>query len=118
MIRFTFYMTLSLAVVIAAVVWFSDRPGAVSIEWQGWLIELSVSRLALAAAIALVVLVFIVELVRSAAKAPKNSGRAPDTLREQGYRALTHGVVAVAAGVPKKPTVRRAGRMYCSTSRR
>ena len=57
MIRFTFYMTLSLAVVIAAVVWFSDRPGAVSIEWQGWLVELSVSRLVLAAAVALVVLV-------------------------------------------------------------
>jgi len=103
MIRFTFYMTLSLAVVIAAVVWFSDRPGAVSIEWQGWLIELSVSQLALAAAVALVVLVFIVELVRSAGKAPKKLREWHRTSRrERGYRALTHGMVAVAAGDSKE----------------
>ena len=98
MIRFTFYMTLSLAVVIAAVVWFSDRLGAVSIEWQGWLIELSVSRLVLAAAVALWPW-SLSSSYRSAGKAPKKLREWHRTSRrERGYRALTHGMVAVAAG--------------------
>ncbi|MGB0632391.1 MAG: heme biosynthesis protein HemY [Alphaproteobacteria bacterium] len=101
MIRFTFYMVLSLAAVIAAAIWFSDRPGAVSIEWQGWLIELSVGRFVLAAAIVLMVLVLVVGLIRAVGNAPKKlRERHRTSRRERGYRALTHGMVAVAAGDP------------------
>lgn len=99
MIRFTFYMVLSLAVAVAAAIWFSDRPGAVSIEWQGWLIELSVGRFVLAAAIVLVILVFVVGVIRALGRAPKRlRDRHRTSRRERGYRALTHGMVAVAAG--------------------
>ncbi len=103
MIRFTFYMVLSLAVVIAAAIWFSARPGAVSIEWQGWLIELSVGRFVLAAAIVLAILVFLVGIVRAVGKTPgKLRERYRSSRRERGYRALTHGMVAVAAGDPEE----------------
>ena len=103
MIRFTFYMVLSLAAVVAAAIWFSDRPGAVSIEWQGWLIQLSVGRFVLAAAIVLVVLMFAVGVVRALGKAPRRlRDRHRTSRRERGYRALTHGMVAVAAGDPEE----------------
>ena len=103
MIRFTLYMVLSLAVAVAAAIWFSDRPGAVSIEWQGWLIELSVGRFVLAVAIVLVILVFVVGVIRALGRAPKRlRDRHRTSRRERGYRALTHGMVAVAAGDPEE----------------
>lgn len=99
MVRFTFYLIVSLAAVVAAAVWFSDRPGAVSIEWQGYLIELSVGRFVLAAAILVVALTFVVGVFRMITHAPGRFREGRQTSRrERGYRALTHGMVAVAAG--------------------
>ena len=101
MIRFAFYMVLSLAIVVAAAIWFSDRPGQVSIEWQGWLVELSVGRFVLAAALVLTALVFLVGVVRVIGRAPRKfREHQRASRRERGYRALTHGMVAVAAGDP------------------
>lgn len=101
MIRFTVSIIVALAAVVAAAIWFSDRPGAVSIEWQGWLIELSVGRFVLALAIVVAVAVFVIGLFRLIGRTP---GRIRDSLRtsrrERGYRALTQGMVAVAAGDP------------------
>lgn len=101
MIRFTVSIIVALALVVAAAIWFSDRPGAVSIEWQGWLIELSVGRFVLALAVFIAVAVLVVGLFRMIGRTP---GRIRDSLRtsrrERGYRALTQGMVAVAAGDP------------------
>lgn len=101
MIRFTISIIVALAVVVAAAIWFSDRPGAVSIEWQGWLIEMSVGRFVLAAAIVLAAALIVIGLFRTIGHVP---GRIRESLRtsrrERGYRALTHGMVAVAAGDP------------------
>tara|TARA_Y100001970_G_scaffold276224_2_gene378603 strand:+ start:2141 stop:3535 length:1395 start_codon:yes stop_codon:yes gene_type:complete len=94
-------MIVSLAGIVAAAVWFSDRPGMVSIVWQGWLVELTVGRFVLATAFLLFVLVFIVGIVRALGRTPRRLRewhRA--SRRERGYRALTHGMVAVAAGDP------------------
>lgn len=99
MIRFTVYLIFSLALVVAGAIWFSERPGTVAIEWQGWLIEMSVGRFALTAAVAVWLVVTIIGILRIIRRAP---GRLRDnrrtSRRERGYRALTHGMVAVAAG--------------------
>ncbi len=103
MIRFFFYMILSLTCVVAAAIWFSDRPGVVSIAWQGWLVELSVGRFVLAAATVLIILVLIVGLIRVLGNTPRRLwDRHRASRRERGYRALTHGMVAVAAGDPEE----------------
>ncbi len=101
MIRFTFFLILSLAAVVAAAVWFSDRPGEVSIAWQGWLIEMSIGRFVLAAAILFAAATVVLSAFRLIGRAPgrvREARRA--SKRERGYRALTHGMVAVAAGDP------------------
>ena len=101
MIRFTITIIVALAVVVAAAIWFSDRPGNVSIEWQGWLIEMSVGRFVLATAIILAAALIVIGFLRVIRRAP---GRIRESLRtsrrERGYRALTQGMVAVAAGDP------------------
>lgn len=101
MIRFTISIIVALAVVVAAAIWFSDRPGNVSIEWQGWLIEMSVGRFVLAAAIVLAAALIVIGFFRVIGRAP---GRIRESMRssrrERGYRALTQGMVAVAAGDP------------------
>ncbi|CAN0483107.1 unnamed protein product, partial [Discosporangium mesarthrocarpum] len=101
MIRFTISIMIALAIVVATAIWFSDRPGDVSIEWQGWLIEMSVGRFVLAAAIVLAAALIVIGIFRTVGHVP---GRIRDSLRtsrrERGYRALTQGMVAVAAGDP------------------
>ena len=101
MIRFTISIIAALAVVVAAAIWFSDRPGNVSIEWQGWLIEMSVGRFVLAAAIVLAAALIVIGFFRVIGRTP---GRIRESMRssrrERGYRALTQGMVAVAAGDP------------------
>ena len=50
MIR-TLIFLLFAAVAVLGAVWFADRPGTVTLNWQGWQIETSVGMLVLAAAL-------------------------------------------------------------------
>jgi HemY protein len=85
--------------VVAGAVWLLDRPGAVAVDWQGYRIETSfavlVAGIAILAAAAALAYRFWLALVRA-------PGRIGDAMRERrrgkGYRALTKGMVAVAAG--------------------
>jgi HemY protein len=85
--------------VVAGVVWLLDRPGTVALDWQGYRLETSFAVLvAAAAAVALAAALayrFWVALIR----APGRMGEAwQGRRRAKGYRALTRGMVAVAAG--------------------
>ena len=112
MIRFTVTTIAALAIVVAAAIWFSERPGIVSIEWQGWLIEMSVGRFVLSTTVALISALIVIGFFRAV-------GHVPDRIREslrisrreRGYRALTQGMVAVASGDPDEANrqARRAG---------
>ena len=94
-------MVVSLSVVVAVSIWFSDRPGQVSIEWQGWLIQLSVAKFVLACLIAFVGFFIFFRLIRLIVGVPgRLRNRRQNSRRERGYRALTRGMVAVAAGDP------------------
>lgn len=94
-----FLSLLVLAAAATVAAWLTETPGAVTLEWRGWRVDTSVAMLVL-----FVVLLFlsgagIYQLWRLFLRAPKAmmEGRAARR-RENGYLALTRGMVAVAAG--------------------
>jgi HemY protein len=91
------------AAVVAAAVFFANHPGQVAIIWQGWQAETSVGVLVAAvivAALAVWLLLWAVRLVLGSPRALL--GRRREQRRRAGYRALTQGMVAVAAGDPQE----------------
>ena len=88
-----------LAAAMIAAVWLAQRPGVVTIQWQGWRLDTSVGVL-------MVVVVLLCGLVTGLYTLWRWLMGAPSTVfdiwgesrRRKGYRALTQGMVAVAAG--------------------
>ncbi|WP_448205259.1 heme biosynthesis HemY N-terminal domain-containing protein [Azospirillum sp. sgz302134] len=98
MIRALWFL-LKVAVLVAAAIWLVERPGTVNISWQGYVVETSFGIAVLIALAALAFGVFLFQLARGILRAPRNIGRYSRTRRrERGYKALTRGMVAVAAG--------------------
>jgi HemY protein len=98
MLRATLYL-LIFAALAAGIAWVADHPGAVSLTWQGYRIDTSVGVLLAAAALVGAACAMLYQLWRVLRGAPaaytryRREGR-----RLKGYRALTQGMVAVAAG--------------------
>ena len=89
--------------VITAAIFFADHPGQVEIVWQGWQVETSVGVLAVGAmlaGLAIALLYWLVSLVLDSPRAFVRHRR--ERRRHAGYRALTRGMVAVAAGDPQE----------------
>jgi HemY protein len=96
-----FIFLVVLTAVVAGAMWFADRPGAVSIVWQGYQIDTSVAVLLFAVAVIAIIVALIYRFWRFIARGPKSWGRLRrDGRRRRGYEALTKGMVAVAAGDP------------------
>ena len=92
-----FFIKVAIIVVIA--VWLADRPGAVVIEWQGWVIETTVGILLAAVVTVALILTLFWGAISAIRHAPGRYMRHRRLRRrERGYRALTLGMVAVAAG--------------------
>lgn len=93
----TFLIKVGLLVGLAA--YLASHPGAVSIDWQGWRIDTSIAVLLVALLIVIVVTALSYRFYRSIVSSP---GRwrfgVAARRRERGQRALTLGMVAVAAG--------------------
>jgi len=84
---------------MTAAIFFADHPGQVEIVWQGWQLETSVGVLAAAAVLAglaIAVLYWLVSLILDSPRTFLQHRR--ERRRRAGYRALTRGMVAVAAG--------------------
>jgi HemY protein len=89
--------------VITGAIFFADHPGQVEIVWQGWQVETSVGVLAAAAVLAGLVIALLVWLVSLIVDSPRAFlRRRRERRRRAGYRALTRGMVAVAAGDPQE----------------
>jgi HemY protein len=111
MLRFLLYV-IEVAIVVAIAVWLADRPGQVSLHWQGWRIETSVGVLALAVFLLVVVAAGAFAMWRWLRRRPREwSMRRRLNRQEAGLRALSDGLVAIAAGDPEnaRKQTRRAG---------
>ncbi|MGE7471372.1 heme biosynthesis protein HemY [Bosea sp. NPDC003192] len=100
MVRVLVYL-LVIAALAAGAVWLADRPGEVSILWQGYRIETSVA----IAAIGVVVLAFLAlvawAVMRFVFGLPSAFGFASRARRRaRGFEAISRGMVAIGAGDP------------------
>jgi HemY protein len=88
-----------IACLVSIAVMFADEPGTLSMAWGGWQIETSVAVLVLMV-VSLVLLTLLAwRLVGAVFGAPRAFLRSRrERRRREGYRALTQGMVAVAAG--------------------
>jgi HemY protein len=103
------WFLIKIGIIAALVVWLTQEPGRVSIDWLGWAVDMPVGVALLA--IGLLVFLFVHgERIRHAIFAFPSRWRAQrKAIREmKGYRALTLGLVAVAAG--DAPESRRQSR--------
>lgn len=90
-----------IAIAVASAVYLADQPGSVAIKWQGWRIDTSVAVLVFGAAFVIFVLGWLVVALRKMVSVPRNFLRIRgERRRREGYRALTYGMAAVAAGDP------------------
>ena len=90
-------------VVAAAATWISEPPGRVEIAWGDYMVETSPGALAAALAVAAAIVLVIAAVVRFVWIGPRRVALARRRRRERlGYRALTQGLVAAAAGDPKR----------------
>ena len=94
-----FLLCLAIAAIAFVTVWVADHPGKVALNWEAYRIETSVAVLVGAAALAAAMSVTVFEGVRMIWHGPAGFRAARRRRREQrGYRALTLGLVAAAAG--------------------
>lgn len=108
MIRALWFL-LKLAVVIAIAIWLVEHPGTVGVSMLGYAIETSFIVALLIGLVALGVAALGYRLIRSILRTPSRLRRHSRVRkRERGYRALTQGMVAVAAG--DAPTARKMAR--------
>ncbi len=92
-----FLMVLGL---LAWLAWLAaEHPGSVSLRWQGWRVDTSVTLLLAAVAIIAAVTALLYRLWVFLRRAPVRLRQARrESRRRRGYLALTRGMVAVAAG--------------------
>tara|TARA_R110002110_G_scaffold415612_2_gene651797 strand:- start:252456 stop:253838 length:1383 start_codon:yes stop_codon:yes gene_type:complete len=98
MLRFLIYVV-EVAIVVAIAVWLANRPGVVSLDWEGWRVETSVGILALSAFLLAVVAAGVFAVWRWMRRRPREwSMRRRLSRQEAGLRALSDGLVAIASG--------------------
>lgn len=95
----TLFFIVKLAVVVLVAVWLANRPGDVVLQWFGYRIETSVGILLLVALLIGVVIALLYRWWGLLRSAPRKIGKVHQESRaRRGYKALTQGMVAVAAG--------------------
>ncbi len=90
-----------IALLIAGAVFVADRPGEVSLVWQGWRVDTSVTVLVFGTVLLAVIAALLFHFLRLLIRSPNLIARSRrERRRRRGYRALSQGMVAVAAGDP------------------
>mgnify|MGYP000919389694 CR=1 FL=1 len=90
---------IKLAVLAGAAVWIANQPGHVSLQWLGYDVDTTPGILILLILAFAVALALLYHWWRGLLWAPRRVSRSVQrNRRERGYRALTRGLVSVAAG--------------------
>jgi len=101
------WFVLRLAIFTAAVIWFLQDPGALTILWRGYQIETSVAFFVLAFAVFLLLWTWMHRFFLAVVRFPQTMRRLrAQRALERGYKSLTSGFVAIAAG--DGPAARKA----------
>ncbi|MEQ9326639.1 MAG: heme biosynthesis HemY N-terminal domain-containing protein, partial [Rhodospirillales bacterium] len=92
-----FFVTVG--VVIAAGLWFADRPGQVELNWLGYRIDAGMHVIIIGVLLITLLLVVLYRLWWAIMRVAPGVGRIwRESRQRKGYAALTDGLVAVAAG--------------------
>ena len=111
--RWLFYLV-QVGVVAGIAIWIHERPGHVSFVWLGHRVDTSMGVLLAALLILLFVAILLHRLWRLVWRGPRDLARLnTERKRQQGYRALSQGMAAVAAGDAQKPSARPRSPMPC-----
>ena len=90
---------LAITAVVGIALFFAGNPGAVSIAWRGWQIDTSVGIALLLLVLAVAALIVAWRLLTAVLGAPRRYlRRRRENHRLRGFRDLTRGLVAIAAG--------------------
>ncbi len=101
MIRAMTFM-IKVALFIWAAVWVAHRPGSVEINWLGYDLRMHIGVFIIILLATLLLFLFIYRVIRTFTDFPKSYARYSEVKRrDKGYRALTLGLTAVAAGDTK-----------------
>ncbi|MCC6597210.1 MAG: heme biosynthesis protein HemY [Alphaproteobacteria bacterium] len=106
------WFAIKVGVLSVLAVWVAGRPGHVRIEWMDYTITVALGFFLLAVIGVILLSIFIYQVIRTFVDFPRSFARYNEIKRrEKGYRALTLGLTAVAAGDTKAALsqARRAG---------
>jgi HemY protein len=88
-----------LALLLVVAIYFADHPGDVTLQWLGYRVDMHLGAALFVVIIVYLALQFTWWLVRSVLRTPQTLSLALSNSRKaKGYRALTRGLTAVAAG--------------------
>jgi HemY protein len=100
MLRILWFFLL-IAIVVFASLWIAQHPGTVEINWFGREVSLSTGIALLVLLIFTILVIFTFSVLRGLWRSPGSLMRVyKNNKRSRGYKALTLGMVAVAAGDP------------------
>lgn len=99
----TLWFFLQTALVVIAAIWLVMQPGSVAMNLMGYKLTIQVGVFFLLLVIAVLIIFFVLRVVRGILSVPKIIVKYnEEDKRKKGYRALTRGFVALAAGDIKK----------------
>jgi HemY protein len=100
MVRVLVYLAVFAALAVGAV-WLADRPGEVSVVWQGWRIDTSVALAAIGVVVLALLTMLAFGLLRFVFGLPGAFSFASRARRRaRGFEAVSRGMVAIGAGDP------------------
>lgn len=99
------WFLIQIGLVVAAAVWISQRPGFVVVEWMDYKLSAQIGIFLLGIAVIVLVALSLFKILNAIASVPSRLvGYRHESARRRGYRALTRGFVAIAAGDAKGAT--------------
>tara|TARA_R110002095_G_scaffold105604_1_gene92413 strand:- start:102 stop:1469 length:1368 start_codon:yes stop_codon:yes gene_type:complete len=91
-----------ISIIVAVVVWVAEHPGKIKIDWLEYNLEFQIGFFLVALLLLVVTGIVIFSIVKGVMDLPKNLVRYRDmTNKDKGFKALTIGLTAVAAGDAK-----------------